>query len=340
MTTFNWISIGRTITTGIVGGVAIIGAIIGVAIISAGAATAEDYPSKPVTLVVGFPPGGSTDVVARILAEHMTGTLGQPVLVENRAGAGGTVGIGHVAASEPDGHTLGVSGVGASILIDALGRDTGYDIDKELDIIGVMGTLGLVIAGRNGLEPTTLQELMAFAKANPEALTYGSSGVGTPGHLAMEYLKSIAGVEMLHIPYKGNTPLMNDVLGGHVDIAMLTTPGAAEQVRAEGIQPFAVSSPERSPLMPDVPTVIEGGFDGYTATLWNLLVTPNGTPDDVKAKLSEALNAAMQDATVLEAYASKGLAPTLTTPVEAVQFLADERAKWKDVIETASVSTK
>lgn len=311
----------------------------GLAVFSAGAVAAQDFPNQPVTLVVGFPPGGSTDVVARILAEHMTGTLGQPVVVENRAGAGGTVGIGHVASSDPDGYTLGVSGVGASILIDALGREPGYDIDTQLDIIGVMGTLGLVIAGRNGLEATTLPELVAFAKENPEALTYGTSGVGTPGHLAMEYLKTVAGFDMLHVPYKGNTPLMNDVLGGHVDIAMLTTPGAAEQVRAEAMHPFAVSSPERSPLMPDVPTVIEGGFEGYTATLWNLLVTPKGTPPEVQAKLSEALNAAMQDAGVLEAYASKGLAPTLTSPEEAVQFHADERKKWLDVIEAAGVPT-
>jgi len=314
-------------------------AIGGLALLGAGVAAAQDYPSKPVTLVVGFPPGGSTDVVARILAEHMTGTLGQPVVVENRAGAGGTVGIGHVASSDPDGYTLGVSGVGASILIDALGREPGYDIDTQLDIIGVMGTLGLVIAGRNGLEATTLPELVAFAKENPEALTYGTSGVGTPGHLAMEYLKTVAGFDMLHIPYKGNTPLMNDVLGGHVDIAMLTTPGAAEQVRAKGMYPFAVSSPERSPLMPEVPTVIEGGFGSYTATLWNLLVTPKGTPADVQAKLSEALNAAMQDPAVLEAYSSKGLAPTLTSPADAVQFHADERTKWQEVIEAAGVPT-
>jgi len=145
---------------------------------------------------------------------------------------------------------------------------------------------------------------------------------------------------MLHIPYKGNTPLMNDVLGGHVDIAMLTTPGAAEQVRAGGIQPFAVSSPDRSPLMPEVPTVIEGGFEGYTATLWNLLVTPKGTSAEAQSALSGALNAAMQDAAVLEAYASKGLAPTLTTPAEAKQFHADERSKWQEVIESAGVKTK
>lgn len=313
-------------------------AMAGLAALNVGAASAQEFPSQPITLVVGFPPGGSTDVVARILAEHMTTTLGQPVVVENRPGAGGTVGIAHVAASDPDGYTLGVSGVGASILVAAMGRDTGYDFDAELDVVGVMGTLGLVIAGRNGLEATTLPELIATAAADPEALSYGSSGVGTPGHLAMEYLLDEAGVEMLHIPYQGNTPLMNDVLGGHVDVALLTTPGAAEQVRAGGIVAYAVSSPERSPLMPEVPTVAEGGFDGYSATLWNLLVTPEGTPDDVQAALSEALNAAQQDATVLEAFASAGLAPTLTSPAEATQFLEDERALWSGVIEQLGIA--
>ena len=315
-------------------------ALAGLTMFVAATGSAQDYPTQPVTLVVGFPPGGSTDVVARILAEQMSSTLGQPVLVENRPGAGGTVGIGHVANSEPDGYTLGVSGVGASILIAAMGRDAGYDIDSELDVIGVMGTLGLVVAGRNGLEATTLKDLLQIAADDPEALTYGTSGVGTPGHLAMEYLLSLADVEMLHIPYQGNTPLMNDVLGGHVDIALLTTPGAAEQVRADGIVAYAVSSPGRSPLMPEVPTVIEGGFEGFTATLWNLLVTPKGTPADVQAKLSEALNAAMQDENVLEAYAGKGLAPTLTAPAEAAQFLIDERAKWVGVIKDAGIETK
>jgi len=321
-------NIGRTIAGLAVGGLALM---------SAGPVLAQEYPTGPVTLVVGFPPGGSTDVVARILAEDMTKTLGQPVLVENRPGAGGTVGISHVARSAPDGYTLGVSGVGASILIAALGRDTGYDMDKDLDVIGVMGTLGLVIAGRTGMEPKTLPELMKYAADNPGELTYGSSGVGTPGHLAMEYLKSISGVDILHIPYKGNTPLMNDVLGGHVDIAMLTTPGTAEQVRAGGVHPYAVTSPERSSLMPQVPTVIEGGFEGYTATLWNLLVTPKGTPGAVQAKLSDALNAAMQNPDVLAAYKKQGLAPTLTTPAQATQFLQDERAKWKSVIAKAGV---
>jgi len=314
------------------------GALSGVVLAMAGGAVAQDWPSQPVTLVVGFPPGGSTDIVARILAENMTQTLGQPVLVENRAGAGGGVGVAYVANAAPDGYTLGVSGVGTSILIAAMGRDPGYDIDAQLDVIGVMGTLGLVIVGRLGLEPQTLPELLEYAAANPEELTYGTSGIGTPGHLAMEHLLSLADVEMLHIPYQGNTPLVNDVLGGHVDIALLTGPGASEQIRAEAIHAFAVSSPERSILMPEVPTVSESGFDGFTATLWNLLVVPKGTPEDVQQRLSEALNLAMQQDNVLEAFAAQDLAPTLTTPAEATQFLHDERAKWVGVIESAEIT--
>ncbi|MCB2101431.1 MAG: tripartite tricarboxylate transporter substrate binding protein [Rhodobacterales bacterium] len=331
MTTLSWKRLRRSITAFALGGLALV---------AAGTAMAEDYPTKPVTFVVGFPPGGSTDVVARILAKHMTDTLGQPVLVENRPGAGGSVGIGHVAKSDPDAYTLGVSGVGASILINALGRNTGYDFDKELDVIGVMGTLGLVIAGRTGLEQKTLPELIQYAKDNPGKLTYGTSGVGTPGHLAMAYLLSLAKVDMLHIPYKGNTPLMNDVLGGHVDVAVLTTPGAAEQVRAGGIIAYAVSSPERSPLMPNVPTVIEGGFEGFTATLWNLLVAPKGSPEGAKMRLSEALNKAMQDADVLASYAKQGLAPTITTPAQAQTFYETERAKWDKVIADAGIKKK
>ena len=313
-------------------------AIGGIAAGSAGMALAQDYPTKPVTLVVGFPPGGSTDIVARIIAENMTKTLGQPVVVENRPGASGTVGIAHVANSDPDGYTLGVSGVGASILVSAMGRDAGYDIDEQLDIIGVMGTLGLVIASRKDLEQNTLAELFAYAKENPGEVTFGTSGIGTPGHLGMEYLLSLADVEMLHIPYQGSAPQMNDALGGHVDLVLLPTPEGTEQVRGGGLKALAVTSPERDVLLPDVPTVAESGFDGYTATLWNLLVTAKGTPPEVQARLSEALNAAMQDEGVLKTYAERGLAPTLTTPEEATAFLAAEREKWAGVITDLGIS--
>ena len=315
-----------------------LGAVCAGALFTAEPAMAQDYPTKPVTLVVGFPPGGSTDVVARILAGHMTDTLGQPVVVENRAGAGGSVAIAHVANSDPDGYTVGVSGVGTSILIAALGKDPGFSMDDDLDVVGIMGTLGLLIAGRTDLEPKTLPDLIEYAKANPGDIAYGTSGVGTPGHLAMEYLAATAGIDVLHIPYKGNTPLMNDVLGGHVDVAMLTTPGAAEQVRAKGIMPYAVSSVGRSSLMPEVPTVSESGFEGYSAQLWNLMVVPTGTPDEIQSSLSAALNAAMEAPEVLEAYGKQGLAPTLTTPAEASAFLAAERAKWQGVIKDAGIA--
>ncbi|WP_164738180.1 Bug family tripartite tricarboxylate transporter substrate binding protein [Frigidibacter oleivorans] len=310
----------------------------GIALCSAGMAFAQDYPTKPVTLVVGFPPGGSTDIVGRIIADNMSRTLGQPVIVENRPGASGTVGIAHVANSAPDGYTLGVSGLGASILVSAMGRDTGYDMDSQLDVIGVMGTLGLVIAARKDLEQNTLDELFAYAKEHPGEVSFGTSGVGTPGHLGMEYLLTLADAEMLHIPYQGSTPQMNDALGGHVDLVLLPTPEGAEQVRGGGLKALAVTSPERDTLLPDVPTVSESGFEGYTAVLWNLLVTADGTPADVQAKLSEALNAAMESEEVRKIYAERGLAPTLTTPEEATAFLASEREKWASVITDLGIS--
>ncbi|SIS99168.1 Bug family tripartite tricarboxylate transporter substrate binding protein [Paracoccus saliphilus] len=322
---------------------AALGAICAVAasIASVGAhAEGGAYPTKPVKLVVGFPPGGSTDVVARILADSMTTALGQPVVVENRDGASGAVGVAYVASSDADGYTVGLSGIGTSILAAALGKDPGYSIDDDLEIIGVTGTLGMVIGGHKGLEPKTLPELIAYAKSHPGEVTYGTSGVGTPGHLAMEYLAHAESIDMLHIPYKGNTPMMNDLLGGHVDVAMMTIPGAVEQIRAGGIQPYAVTSPKRSDLMPEMPTASEAALDGFSATLWNLLVAPAGTDPEVQEVLSNALNAAMNDLKVLKAFKMQGLAPMETTPEEAAAFLNSERDKWVGVIESVGVETK
>jgi tripartite-type tricarboxylate transporter receptor subunit TctC len=314
------------------------GAAGGLLLIAAGAAGAQTWPTRPITMVVPFPPGGSTDVAARILATAMSETLGQPVLVENRDGAGGAVGIAYVAAQPADGYTVGVSGVGASILITALGRDTGYNIDTDLQVVGVMGALGLLIAGRSGLEQTNLRAVLDFAAANPDELSYGTSGVGTPGHLAMEYLKSLADIEVLHTPYRGNTPLMNDLLGGHVDLGMLTIPGAPEQVRAGAIQAFAVTSAVRSPLLPDVPTVAELGFEGFSADLWNLLVVPDSTPADAVQALNAALNQAQTTQPVLDAFAPQGLSPTIMSAPEAAQFLIDERNKWRDAVAAAGAA--
>lgn len=307
----------------------------GLLLVAATAAGAQTWPSRPITMVVPFPPGGSTDVAARILASSMSETLGQPILVENRDGAGGAVGIAYVASQAADGYTIGVSGVGASILIAALGRDTGYDIDTDLQVVGVMGALGLLIAARTGLEQSSLQEVLDFAAANPDELSYATSGVGTPGHLAMEYLTSLAGVDMLHTPYRGNTPAMNDLLGGHVDLAMLTIPGAPEQVRAGAISALAVTSSVRSPLLPDVPTVAETGFDGFAADLWNLLVVPAGTPAEAVTALNAALNHAQTTPAVLDAFAPQGLSPTIMSASEATQFLIDERTKWRDAVAAA-----
>lgn len=303
-----------------------------IGLLAAGAAFAE-YPESAIKMVVPFPPGGSADVAARVLAENMSKTLAQPVVVENRDGAGGSVGIAYVASTAPDGYTVGVSGIGASILLPGLGQDTGFDMEDDLEIVGNMGMLGLMLAGHPDFGPQTFGELIAYAKENPGELAYGTSGVGTPGHLTMALIAQMAGLDIIHIPYRGNTPLLNDVLGGHVDVGVMTIPGTSEQIASGALVGYASTASEREPLLPDVQIVgEEAGFEGFGLDLWNLLVVPDGTPDDVKERLSGALTAAMQDPQVIESLRLQSVRPSVMSVDEANAFFDSEKAKWDKVI--------
>jgi tripartite-type tricarboxylate transporter receptor subunit TctC len=300
----------------------------------AGIASAAEpaYPEKTITLVVPFPAGGSTDIAARILAEHMSSKLGQPVVIENRSGAAGGIGMRGVAAAAPDGYTLGVSGVGTSALLEAFGQKLGYSPERDLITVGHMGSLALLIAGRTDLAANDLAQLIALAKAKPGQINYGTSGVGTPGHLAFEYLKLLAAIDVTHVPYKGNTPMLNDLIGRHVDLGVLTIPGTGTQAKSGMIKPIAVTGMKRSSELPDVPTVGESGFPDYSAEIWNILVAPRGTPPAIIARLSDALNAAMGLPEVQQQYAAQGMLPVVMTSAETAEFVRHEREKWVDVV--------
>lgn len=308
--------------------------------LSSGASLAADYPVNPVKMVVPFPPGGSADVAARVLAESMSRTLGKPVVVENRDGAGGSVGIAYVANSPPDGYTVGVSGIGASILLSGLGEDTGFDMAEDLEIVGNMGMLGLMLAGNPNFAPKTFAEMITYAKEHPGELAYGTSGVGTPGHLTMSLIGRMAGIDIIHIPYRGNTPLLNDVLGGHVDVGVMTIPGTSEQIASGALVGYASTASEREPLLPDVPIVGEqAGFEGFGLDLWNLLVVPKGAPPEVIATLSGALTTAMEDPKVIESLKLQSVRASVMSPQEATAFFAAEKAKWTEVIATSGATT-
>jgi tripartite-type tricarboxylate transporter receptor subunit TctC len=195
-----------------------------------------------------------------------------------------------------------------------------------------MGSLALLIAGRTDLAANDLAQLIALAKAKPGQINYGTSGVGTPGHLAFEYLKLLAAIEVTHVPYKGNTPMLNDLIGRHVDLGVLTIPGTGIQAKSGMIKPIAVTGMKRSSELPDVPTVSESGFPDYSAEIWNILVAPRGTPPAIVARLSDALNAAMSLPEVQQQYAAQGMAPVVMTSAETAEFVRHEREKWVDVV--------
>jgi len=295
-------------------------------------ARAQAFPAKAIKLIVPFPPGGSTDVAGRVLAQSMSPDLGQPLIVDNRAGAAGALGTDIVAKSAADGYTLGVGGVGAMVTLELLGRKLPYSPDKDLIAVGHMGSLGLAIVAKPELKARSVAELIALAKAQPGKLSYGTSGTGSPGHLAFEYLKSLTGIDMLHVPYKGDAPLTADLIGGQLDIGILTGSTAVAQSRGDKLRILATTSAKRSEQMPQVPTVAESGVPNYEAEIWNVLVAPAGTPDAVIERLNASLNAALKNATVRAQLAAQGLTAIEMSSKAAGQFLRREREKWAAVV--------
>lgn len=294
------------------------------------------WSDRAVKLIVPFPPGGSTDVAGRVLGVAMQPRLGgQPVVVDNRAGAAGAMGTDAVAKAAADGYTLGVGGVGSMVTLQLLGRKLPFDAAKDLAVVGHMGSLGLAIGVRSSLAVHNLQELIAYAKAHPGKISYGSSGNGSPGHLAYEYLKSQTGMDGTHIPYRGDAPLVTDVLGGQVDVGVLSGSGAVAQARNSNLRLLAVTSGKRFAQLPNVPTVAESGVPGFDATIWNVLIAPAGTPEPVIARLNAALVAAMDDKAVLAQFDGQGLVPVKMSPRETADFVRREREKWGQVVRAA-----
>jgi tripartite-type tricarboxylate transporter receptor subunit TctC len=300
---------------------------------------AQEYPAKAITLVVPFPPGGSTDIAGRFLAEKMAEILKQPIVVENRAGAAGAVGIRAVANAQPDGYTLGVSGVGPSAILLALGRDIGYD-PASLTYVGHMGSTALLLGARMDLNVKSFADMTALAKSKPGLVSFGTSGAGSPGHLAMELLLSKAGVTMNHVPYQGNAPLLNDLVGRHVDIGVLTMPGTPDFVKSGKVQGVVALGGQRTADLPDLPTVKESGIPDYAVELWNVLVGPKGLPQPVVDKLANALSAAMADPEVRRKLQASSIIPVTMSPAQAKDLVELEKIRWTEVVKAAGAKVK
>ncbi len=299
----------------------------------AGGALAENYPSHSVKIVVPFPAGGSNDIVARIIAQKLSErNNGQTFYVENRGGAGGNIGAEAVASSEPDGYTLLLTAPPPLTINTALYRDLRYDPSIAFAPVGLIASVPIVLAVHPSTGIKNVSELIARAKAKPGTLFFGSSGNGSTNHLAGELLKSMTGIDIVHVPYKGAAPAMNDLVAGHIPMMFDNIPAVLPQVRAKNINAIAVAGSKRASALPDVPTVAESGVPGFEASAWFGLVTPAKTPAPVLAKLEGDIDAILKLPDVQKRFDELGAEPGTVSGATFGKFLADETAKWTKII--------
>jgi len=290
------------------------------------------YPTRPITLVVPFPPGGSTTVMARNVADKLSKTLGQQIVVENRGGAGGTIGTRFVAKASPDGYTILLSYTATMAIAPAMNANAGYDPLKDFAPIGMIGAAPSVLVVHPSLPVHSVAELIAYAKKAPAPVQYGSPGVGTVNHLAGEYLAAEAGIKLLHVPYKGNGPALTDLLGGHIPMMFVPIPVAIGNIKAGTLRGLAIASAKRSNLLPDLPTLAESGLPDFEVALRYGLVAPAGSPPAVIALLNKELNAALATDDVKNRLATEGAEALPGTPEAYAADIAREEKKWGTLV--------
>ena len=303
-----------------------------------GTATAQDYPSHPVKIVVPFPAGGSNDIIARILAQKLGERTGQTFLIENRGGAGGNIGADAVATSEPDGYTLLLTAPPPLTINAALYKNLPYDPAKAFAPIALVASVPIVLAVHPSVEANNVGEIIALAKAKPGTLNFGSSGNDSTNHLAGELLKSMTGIDIVHLPYRGAAPAMNDLIAGHIPMMFDNIPAVLPQVQAKSIKAIAVAGAKRATALPDVPTVAESGVPGFEASAWFGLVAPAKTPVAVLAKLESEVDAILKMPDVQKRFTELGAEPANISGAAFGRFLADETAKWTKIIQSSGAT--
>lgn len=296
-----------------------------------GNAHAQEYPGRPLRVVVPFAPGGSSDTITRIVAHRLTGTLGQSIVVDNRPGAGGNIGAELVAKATPDGYSLLIV-VGGHAINVTLYRRLSYDLMKDFDPVIHKVTVTGILVVHPSLPVKSVKELIAFAKARPGELNFASAGSGTVVHLAGELFKSMAGVNIVHVPYRGSGPALAALLGGEVSIMFPNMPGTIGHVQAGRIRVLAVNSGQRSPLLPDVPTVAEAGIPGYGASTWFGVLAPAGTPKNIVAKLNAEIARVLKAPEMVEALNREGAVAIGGSPEQFRAFIKAEIEKWGKVV--------
>jgi tripartite-type tricarboxylate transporter receptor subunit TctC len=302
-----------------------------VASLTGASAQAQDYPNKPITLIVPFTPGGSTSVIARAISDTLSEALKQPIVIDNRGGAGSTIGARAVATSKPDGYTI-LLGTNATLTIAlSLTRNAGYE-RKDLASIGFVGAVPNVVAVNPKSPVRSLVELLKQAREADKPLQYGSPGIGTVNHLSGELLAHTAKIKMAHVPYRGAIPALSDLLGGHISLLFSAIPNVHSHIGAGSVRALAVTSAKRSTLIPEIPTIAESGFPGFDAVLGYGLLAPAGTPRPIIDRLNRELRTALANPAVLKLLAQEGVEPMATTPEEFTTMIDREEPKWTALI--------
>jgi len=301
-------------------------------------ASAQDtYPNKPIKVVVPFPAGGATDILTRAITEKLAQRIGQPVIIENRPGAGANIGAATVAKAAPDGYTLLMGSIGSHSISVTYHKDPGYNLEKDLMPITAAGTLSNIVVVGNEVPAKNLAELVAYAKANPGKLTCGSSGTGGLIHLTCEMFKSTAGIDVLHVPYKGTSFLMPDLISGRVTMALDTLPPYLSMLKDKKVRALAITTAKRSPLIPDVPTVAESGYPGFESVASYGFFAPAGTPKPIIDKLNKEINAVLLDPQLKENLLAQGIDLEGSTPEALQAFVKGEIEKWARVMKTSNI---
>ncbi|MGZ5095717.1 MAG: Bug family tripartite tricarboxylate transporter substrate binding protein [Burkholderiales bacterium] len=298
---------------------------------------AQAYPTRPIRIVVAYTPAGATDILARVIGQKMNEAWGQPVIIENRPGANGNIGTEYAAKAAPDGHTFLMTTAGPHGINPSLYRKLGYDAVKDFTAVSLVALVPNILVVSNALPVKNVKELIAYAKANPGKLSYGSPGAGSTAHLSMELFKSMTGTNLVHVPYKGSAGVLTDVMGGQIAATMDNMPAYLPQVKAGKIRALAVTPNKRSPAAPDIPTVAEAGVPGYNSSAWFGLVAPAATPKDVVTKLSVETARILQLPDVKSRLSELGAEPIGSTPEQFSSHIKAEIAKWAKVIKEANV---
>lgn len=296
------------------------------------------WPEKPMRLIVGVAPGGPADFSARLIAERIGEILKQPMVVENRPGSNNAIAIQAVISSPPDGYTVLLGTTGAMTISPAVMKNLRYDPLRDLVPVGTVISYSYLLVTRNELRVTTLQEFVAYARQNPNKLTFTSPGIASVNHMGMENFSMLTGIRMIHVPYKGDSEALADLLAGHVDCGFISFSITAPQYRNGKLRALAVSQPERNPITPDLPTVREAGVPGFDLLPWTGLMVPAGTPQTVVTTLNAAINEGLRHPELQRRMAEVGLQPMATSPEAFRQMIVDEQARWREVAKQVNIS--